>query len=338
MIQHIVIAGGGDNGFVYWGIISKLYKLQKWSYSSIKTVHGTSIGGVIAALLCMKVDIPTVTKYLVERPWDKAYKITGQHILQWYSSRGLIDLKPMAILFRPLLALNGWSESITLRELYEHTNMELFLTVTELNSYSVMTLSHLTHPDMPLITAVTATCAIPGIVQPVLWQSDCYVDGGLLCNYPLISLQQWFTRVHDEYTTNSGATTAKEEAQTEEEKQTATEEEAQTTLKDKVKTNTIAPNEAKTEEWLGIYLNSVCAAMQPIGSQSTVLDIAMSVFMQLMMRQLKASVPELPNGQVYECVMRSMTLESIWSTVCSADRRRELVSTGAGLVMNQMPK
>jgi predicted acylesterase/phospholipase RssA len=325
MIQHIVIAGGGDNGFVYWGIISKLYELQRWSYSSIKTVHGTSIGGVIAALLCMKVDIPTVTKYLVERPWDKAYKITGQHILQWYSSRGLIDLKPMAILFRPLLALNGWSESITLRELYEQTDMELFLTVTELNSYSVMTLSHLTHPDMPLITAVTATCAIPGIVQPVLWQSDCYVDGGLLCNYPLTSLQQWF----DRFTTNGVATTAKEEAQTEKEKQT--EEEKQT------EGGKQTTKEVKTEEWLGIYLNSVCAAMQPIGSQSTVLDIAMSVFMQLMMRQLKASVPELPNGQVYECVMRSMTLESIWSTVCSADRRRELVSVGANMV-NQIPK
>ena len=38
---------------------------------------------------------------------------------------------------------------------------------------------------MPLITAIHMTCAVPMIITPVCFDGKCFVDGGIINNYPL---------------------------------------------------------------------------------------------------------------------------------------------------------
>jgi predicted acylesterase/phospholipase RssA len=55
----------------------------------------------------------------------------------------------------------------------------------EINEFEVVTLSYITHPDLPLLNALHMTSALPIIISPVCIENKCYVDGGMACNYPL---------------------------------------------------------------------------------------------------------------------------------------------------------
>jgi predicted acylesterase/phospholipase RssA len=48
-------------------------------------------------------------------------------------------------------------------------------------------MSHKTHPDWRVIDAVYASCALPIIFAPLIKGDECYVDGGMMCSYPMKS-------------------------------------------------------------------------------------------------------------------------------------------------------
>jgi predicted acylesterase/phospholipase RssA len=46
-------------------------------------------------------------------------------------------------------------------------------------------ISYKTFPDLQLVKALTMTAAIPFIFKPVIIDNKCFVDGGLVLNFPL---------------------------------------------------------------------------------------------------------------------------------------------------------
>jgi len=55
----------------------------------------------------------------------------------------------------------------------------------DINSFKLEDISYLTHPDLPVLTAVQMSSAIPVLISPVCIDDKCYVDGGVVCNYPI---------------------------------------------------------------------------------------------------------------------------------------------------------
>ncbi|EDO26835.1 predicted protein, partial [Nematostella vectensis] len=78
---------------------------------------------------------------------------------------------------------------VTFREVYERFGKELCIVVTNLNQMSAEYLHPKTTPNMPIRRAVRMSIALPGVFQSVREvnndMEDVYVDGGLLCNYPI---------------------------------------------------------------------------------------------------------------------------------------------------------
>jgi predicted acylesterase/phospholipase RssA len=85
----------------------------------------------------------------------------------------------------PLLTAKDLSEDITLKEFYEITNIDLHCFTVELNSFKKINLSYNTHPDLSLIKALEMTSAFPILFTPIIDGDKCYVDGGMLDNYPI---------------------------------------------------------------------------------------------------------------------------------------------------------
>ena len=54
-----------------------------------------------------------------------------------------------------------------------------------MNNFQLEDISYLTHPNITLIKAIQMTSALPVIVTPVCLDDKCYIDGGVVCNYPL---------------------------------------------------------------------------------------------------------------------------------------------------------
>jgi predicted acylesterase/phospholipase RssA len=184
-IKHLVIGGGGPLGLRYIGALEKLESDGFWRFEDIETIYATSIGSIIGAFICLNYDWDTLNKYIIERPWHDAFKVNAKQIFESYYNKGLFDKKIAEIIFKPLLQAKNLELNITLKEFYEFSKIEFHIFTFELNQFETIELSHTTHPDLELVQALTMSSALPGIFMPTIIDGKCYVDGGVMCNYPL---------------------------------------------------------------------------------------------------------------------------------------------------------
>lgn len=184
-IKHLVIAGGGPMGLCFLGALQHLNETHFWDINNIESIYATSIGTIIGAFICLKYDWETLNKYIIERPWHEAFKLTGKQIFEAYNKKGLFDKKLAEIIFSPLLKAKDLELNITLKEFYDYSKIDFHLYTFELNNFQTLDLSHETHPDLPLMQALTMSCGLPGLFMPVFMDNGCYIDGGLMWNYPI---------------------------------------------------------------------------------------------------------------------------------------------------------
>ena len=184
-IKHLVISGGGPVGFIYLGTLEFLNENQFWKIENIESIYGTSIGSVIGAFICLNYDWETLNKYVLERPWHDAFKLSGQQIFDSYYKKGLYDKKILEMVLKPLLEAKDLTVKITLKDLYEYSKIDLHIFTFDINKFDTVELSHTSHPSLLLVDALTMSCGIPGIIMPVITDGCCFIDGGVLCNFPI---------------------------------------------------------------------------------------------------------------------------------------------------------
>ena len=184
-IKHLVISGGGPIGFQFLGALEQLNERNFWKMEDIESIYATSIGTFIAVFICLKYDWLTINTYVIERPWHDIFKLNGKQIFDAFYNKGLFDKKIMEITFKPLLEAKDLSLNITLKEFYEYSKIEFHLYAFELNKFETVDISYKTHPDLLLVQALLMSSALPGIFMPTILDDGCYIDGGVMANYPL---------------------------------------------------------------------------------------------------------------------------------------------------------
>ena len=184
-IKHLVISGGGSIGIKFLGVLQELNKKEFWQIEDIESVYATSVGCILAVFICLKYDWQTINDYIIKRPWKDIFKLSGKQIIEAYYNKGLYDKKIIEILFKPLLEAKDLSLSITLAEFYVYSKIHIHIFTFELNQFQTIELTHETNPNILLIDAITMSCAIPGLFMPICNDNKCYIDGGVMANYPL---------------------------------------------------------------------------------------------------------------------------------------------------------
>lgn len=184
-IKHLVISGGGPILVQVLGSIQHLEKNNFLNMTNIETIYGTSAGAIIGILICLKFDWETINDYIIKRPWQDVFAINVQNIFDAYTKKGIFDIKTIEKCFKPLLDAKDISMDITLEEFYNLSKIELHVFSFEINEYKAEDISYLTHPKLLLMTAIQMTCSLPILVTPVCIDNKCYIDGGIVLNYPL---------------------------------------------------------------------------------------------------------------------------------------------------------
>jgi predicted acylesterase/phospholipase RssA len=184
-IKHLVISGGGQIMLQMLGAIKCLEENKFINFDDIKRVYGTSAGAIVGTLICLKFDLDTINDYIINRPWQDVFKINVERILNSYSNKGVFDSKIIEKCFKPLFDAKDISMNITLEEFYTYSNIEIHFFTFEINEFQTEDISYLTHPTLSLITAIQMTCGLPILLTPVCIDNKCYIDGGIVCNYPL---------------------------------------------------------------------------------------------------------------------------------------------------------
>ena len=77
-IEHLIIPGGGSNFPILLGALRKLKKEGTWSYDKLKSIHGTSCGGLIGLIILLNPDWDDLYNYFINRPWNTLYEITPE--------------------------------------------------------------------------------------------------------------------------------------------------------------------------------------------------------------------------------------------------------------------
>ncbi|EDO48969.1 predicted protein, partial [Nematostella vectensis] len=203
--ENLVFEGGGNKGMAYVGVLQILENAG--IMKNIKRVAGASAGAIIATLIALDFDSQDLKEFLEQ----DLRRILVDH------SCGYCSLLPNLLKgfgWNPGNKLLRWfgeqlkertgDADVTFREVYERFGKELCIVVTNLNQMSAEYLHPKTTPNMPIRRAVRMSIALPGVFQSVREvnndMEDVYVDGGLLCNYPIHAFDGWWLSMKPEDT------------------------------------------------------------------------------------------------------------------------------------------
>ena len=176
----LILSGGSIKGIAHLGGIKVLE--EKNIMINIKTIIGTSIGGIIGCLLLIGYTADELFEFINLLDLNILKNIDMNLFLDKY---GADNRKNFIIVLEKMFELKNININITLNELYMMTKKKLILTTVCINEKKLYYLSYKTHPNLSVITALCMTSSLPLWFIPVSYEDKLFIDGGIMNNYPI---------------------------------------------------------------------------------------------------------------------------------------------------------
>jgi len=185
IVKNLVISGGGVAGLSFYGAIKQLHKDQHWQLKNIENIYATSVGTIISILISLDYEWDELDNFIIKRPWNKVFKFDLSTIFNAIENRGLFNINVIRDSMRPILLGKDIELDITMKEFYNVTGINMYFMSVEMNTMSVVNMSHKTHPDWKLLDAVYCSASLPVCFAPYLYENNYLCDGGFKVNYPI---------------------------------------------------------------------------------------------------------------------------------------------------------
>lgn len=179
--KHLIFCGGGIKLYTFIGAIKVLE--EKKILNNVETFVGTSIGGLVAALLNIKYT------------HDELYKLIGLLKLNEFinidignlynNNYGLDDGAQIESLIRTLFKAKLGKDRITFKELYNLSEKHLIITATCLSTRKIEYFDYIKYPDLDVIDGIRMAITIPLFFTYQTYKNKIFVDGGVLDQYPV---------------------------------------------------------------------------------------------------------------------------------------------------------
>ncbi len=203
--KNLVLEGGGIRGFAYAGAFSVLE--EKGILQQIERVGGTSAGSIAGMLVSIGYSAAEIDSIMMELPVQKFNDGYGGLVGKYKRFKkdyGIYKGEAFEKWLQKLVAHKTGNPLLTFEQLHQlHLKnglyKDLYCTGTNLSKQQLEIFSYQNTPSMPLALAVRISSSIPLYFEPValdnqlqkIKRSDTvsfvnyYVDGGMLCNYPI---------------------------------------------------------------------------------------------------------------------------------------------------------
>jgi len=187
VIKHLVISGGGQTLFQSFGAYQYLTEKNYIIPNKLESIYGTSAGAMLGTLICLNKenDWETINNYLINRPWHKLYNINLHNLLSVFNNKGMFDSKIFEASLKPLFDIKNVPIDINLYDFYNYCKIEMHFITFDINEYKTYDISYINYPRISLLKALQMTCGLPPLIEPVMIEDKCFIDGGIECNYPL---------------------------------------------------------------------------------------------------------------------------------------------------------
>ena len=183
MIKNLIFGASGSKIFIHLGFIK--YLIENNLINEVNRFIGTSGGSIVAFLLSLGYNIEIITELFLELDSEKLKKINSDSVLNFFDNYGLDDGKNMERALRIILKQKHNSNTITFKEIYEKYGNYLVICSVNLQKHEQVFFDYESYPDLDVVDAVMMSLSIPLMFTPRKFNDEIYVDGGLMCTYPI---------------------------------------------------------------------------------------------------------------------------------------------------------
>ncbi len=155
----LALSGGAARGFAHLGVVKVLAEHNV----PIDYIAGTSAGSIVGASLAAGLSVEEIMEIGKKMSW---FKMTGFA----YSTKGLLSNVSMGNFFRQNFPVQK----------FEDLKIPFAAVACDLETGAEVVLKE----KGDLISAVRASCAIPGVFVPVEYEGKLLIDGGVIANMP----------------------------------------------------------------------------------------------------------------------------------------------------------
>ena len=185
-LKHLVLSGGGLLGISYIGLFK--YFEEKNVIKTIESITGSSAGAIFGALLALGYTSNELINIFKQVIFKDYLQINVDSILNFTTQKGFESGNKLNLFIKKCIYNKTNNENFTFIQLYEKYNINLQIGVTNLTQHKFELLNKDSYPDLPIHKAISASIAIPFILEPIIINNDIYCDGGILDNLPIDSV------------------------------------------------------------------------------------------------------------------------------------------------------
>ena len=131
---------------------------------------------MFAAILACNADFKTLKDPI---------RIKAFRFLKFLTTYGWYPGKTLETWFSTIIEELTGNTKIDFQQVYEKYGKDLYLVATNIDKSSTSIFSRFTTPTLNIVSAVRMSASYPYLYEPVRYQNDLYLDGGLLLNFPI---------------------------------------------------------------------------------------------------------------------------------------------------------
>ena len=178
----LCFSGGGTSCISFIGVLKYLVDNNYLDISLIKNFVGTSGGAIIAFLLSINYSINYIYDFILSFNFKTLEN--NNKLDNLFKNNGFNTGIKFNYLFSQFLYNKLNINDITFQELFNLTNNKLLIIGTNYSKGCEEIFSYEATPNMSVIIALRISMSIPILFTPVFYNSNYYIDGALVNNFP----------------------------------------------------------------------------------------------------------------------------------------------------------
>jgi NTE family protein len=179
----ICLSGGGVKGISFIGALKYLEDQSHLNINDISNWVGTSAGAILSFILSLGYSIEEIQDFILDFNFKMLEPdVCIENLLGKY---GIISSDKLMYMINKFLKEKYNLDDITFEEHYKLTNKKLTVIGTNFSKGIEAVFNYINYPKMSVLTAVRISISVPVVFMPVEFESDFYVDGALVNNFPI---------------------------------------------------------------------------------------------------------------------------------------------------------
>jgi len=182
--RYLAVGPGGVKGFYMLGALHKLW--SEGLLDEIEGYAGSSVGAMIVLLLnCGYAPHEIMLMASKINLFMDFFNVSlGERLAEMKTNFGITSNSGIRHALETAV-IRRYGRVVSMEELYQSTGCDLYITTQNISSGYPVYLSHNTHPDLDVVTAVLLSTNIPFLFYRMLFHGEIYIDGGFCDPIPI---------------------------------------------------------------------------------------------------------------------------------------------------------